>query len=449
MATGDLFLVDSTTDRIYRKAGGFRGSFWDAGITLPTGVTAPSDIAFDRGGNLYVVHRVGSLSTSRIYRRSGGYVGASWDSGIQGPTHTLEGIAFDSDDNLYAVSSSGDRIYRKTGGYDGSLAWDAGITLPSGASSPSGIAFDSQGDLYLVDFSTDRVYRRAGGYDGASWDSGIQVRNPPEGTPRGIAFDSIDDLYLVGSSSDRIFRRPGGYDGTDWDSGQGLPSAWATPEGIAFHTRLALSLQSGRPRLSMAAKSIGGVGAPDPVTDLTARQTRTITTQQNVSLTNTSVIIDWWTYFFAELGLSDAVLEPHLPVTAEGDHLSIEMVGGPDLACGQIIVGLCTTIGEVQVGDTGLDGLDFSHVETNIYGDLVTVERAATQVHRFDVFMRVGQISEFVQVMDRLRGGKRALWIGDPDIGVRAWSYGFARDWNIYYQDGVFARARLTIQGVV
>ena len=51
--------------------------------------------------------------------------------------------------------------------------------------------------------------------------------------------------------------------------------------------------------------------------------------------------------------------------------------------------------------------------------------------------------------MKRLKGGRRALWIGDATAGVGGWVYGWSRDYNIYYNDGVFARARIQVQGVV
>ena len=115
------------------------------------------------------------------------------------------------------------------------------------------------------------------------------------------------------------------------------------------------------------------MAAPSAITDLAATQTRTILDQRNVSLIDKSVVVDWFSYFFAPNRLSDSAIVTDLAVTAATDFLSVELVGGADLKCGQITTGLCYTIGETQIGDSGFEGLDYSHVETNIYGDLVTV----------------------------------------------------------------------------
>ena len=41
-----LYLVGATTDKVYRRAGGYSGSAWDSGIAAPTGETNPTGIAF-------------------------------------------------------------------------------------------------------------------------------------------------------------------------------------------------------------------------------------------------------------------------------------------------------------------------------------------------------------------------------------------------------------------
>lgn len=145
----------------------------------------------------------------------------------------------------------------------------------------------------------------------------------------------------------------------------------------------------------------------------------------------------------------DGLIIDDISASLGADYVGIEMAGGSDLACGQIILGAKTSIGETQVGESGLEGLDFSHIETNIYGDLTTVERAATTIGRFDVRIPVAKVNEFANIMNQFRGGKAALWVGDTDQGARAWTYGFARDWNLYFSDGVFARVRLVVQGIV
>ena len=146
--------------------------------------------------------------------------------------------------------------------------------------------------------------------------------------------------------------------------------------------------------------------------------------------------------------LTEAVITDY-PIGNGGDYLEVELSGGSNLSCGQVVMGARVAIGEAQVGDSGFEGLDFSHVEANIYGDIITVERPSTLIHRFDILIKTEELGKFANQMKQFRGGKRALWIGDDAAGVRAWAYGYARDWQVYYSDGRFARIRLVIQGVV
>ena len=228
-ATDDLFVCDITTDRIYRRAGGYGGASWDSGITLPQGESVPTGVAFDSEGNLYF----SGNGTDRVYKRAGGYGGASWDAGIALPSGVTgpSGVAFDSGDNLYLTDFQTDRIYRRNGYDDGS--WDSGISLPSGATHPTGVTFDSEDNLYMVDFIARRIFRY-GDYSSGSWDTGITVPAVNGGVARDIAFDSNGDLFFADSTSALIYRRAGGYASGTWDTGIAAPTGVTNPAGIAI-----------------------------------------------------------------------------------------------------------------------------------------------------------------------------------------------------------------------
>ena len=205
--------------------------------------------------------------------------------------------------------------------------------------------------------------------------------------------------------------------------------------------------ESGEPLECDPAAAAAAAG--NVVTNLVASQCRTIIYGRTIPMADNSGVVDWYTYFFGIIRSSNSALFLDLPVTGVGDFVQVELSGTEDLACGQIIMGLGSAVGDTMAGDTGFEGLDYSHVETNIYGDLVTVERASTKIFRFHVLMPVEKVNEFSVLMQELRGGRRALWIGDPSDGIDGWIYGFYRDHQVYYDDGVFAHARITINGVV
>ena len=170
---------------------------------------------------------------------------------------------------------------------------------------------------------------------------------------------------------------------------------------------------------------------------------------RTVTLTNDSDVFDWESYFFVPNRLRDSYVAIDLPYTAIGDEIHLSITGGSGLACGQIVMGLGQEVGETQPGNTGAEGLDFSHVETNVYGDLVRVRRPSTNIHRFDVYMRSERVNAFLSLMRTLRGGELALFVGAEAEGLRAFQYGFVRDSQIYFTDAHSSRADITVQGIV
>ena len=242
---GNLYLISgwsSNNRRIYRRAGGYSGQAWDAGIITPN---SARHLAINPlNGDMYCS---GGASNNVIYRRAGGYDGSAWDAGLLRNigNSIVSGIAFDATGRLYVATSS--TIRRRTGGYPGT-AWETGITLPATNDEYLSLAFDSEGNLYAFVVNrannTQRIYRRAGGYDGSAWDAGLLIHgaaNSPatniNTNSYGISFDANGDLYMSGFNTQRIYRRAGGYDGSAWDAGldvSSLGSVTSFPYGMAF-----------------------------------------------------------------------------------------------------------------------------------------------------------------------------------------------------------------------
>lgn len=169
--------------------------------------------------------------------------------------------------------------------------------------------------------------------------------------------------------------------------------------------------------------------------------------RETFSLLDDREVVDWKSYFYSPVAVANQYLVD-IPLTAASEVLSITLAGGADLACGQIVLGYGVEIGEGVVGQSGIQVLDFSHVETDRYGNLTTVEREAVDVFTFDVLSEVAKGSLLANVIRKQKGGKRALWISDPGPQLRGWLYGFLSDSRSNYQEGTHITSRIIVQGV-
>ena len=114
------------------------------------------------------------------------------------------------------------------------------------------------------------------------------------------------------------------------------------------------------------------------------------------------------TYFFTDNRLYDQRLA-RIPITFGGDVVLITLSGGTNLGCGQIVLGLSESVGEAVADNSGFETLDFSHAETDIYGNLTTVERASVESYKFTVHTPVSEVSTIISAIRAQKGGKLAL----------------------------------------
>ena len=214
MAYGDILIVGSITDKIYRYSNGS----WDSGFATPSTEGAVRGITVDpTTGDILIV----GTQTDKVYKYSNG----SWDSGFAVPSaeDLSFGIAIDhTTGDILLAGGRLRRIHRYSNG-----SWDSGFLIPPGETTPFGLTVDLvNGDILIVGSSTDKVYR----YSNGSWDSGFLIPSG-ETFAEGIAIDSVSgDILIVGLNTDKVYR----YSNGSWDSGFAVPSKETSPQGIAF-----------------------------------------------------------------------------------------------------------------------------------------------------------------------------------------------------------------------
>ena len=137
---------------------------------------------------------------------------------IVGQTANPEGLAFDSEGNLY-VAEDATHVVLKIAP-NGSMS-----TFASGLGGPDGLAFDQQGNLFASDATTGAIDKITPGGSVSTFVSALAFHDPQESF--GLAFDSNGNLYDAAPQVNSIFKI----------TPSGSVSTFATmdsPEGLAF-----------------------------------------------------------------------------------------------------------------------------------------------------------------------------------------------------------------------
>ena len=220
-ATGALTLV----------GGASAGSCRDGGPALQAGLsTSVLGITFDSAGNLYFAdtgnNKVRKIDTNGVITTvaGNGLAGLSGDGGpgasaeLNAPTD----VAVDTSGNLY-IADRGNRRIRMVapngtistfaGNGANGFGGDGGSALSAQFSNLSGLAFDGTGRLYLTDSNRVRrittsstgtlIETIAGGGPGFSGDGGPAAA-ALFNTPTGLTVDSAGNVYIADSANHRI-----------------------------------------------------------------------------------------------------------------------------------------------------------------------------------------------------------------------------------------------------
>ena len=225
-SAGNVYIADSGTARVLAVSGGTlqklagatsQGLNTDTGPAINSQLTAPSGIAVDSAGAVYVTDGV----NLRVRRISGGVISAFAGGGstlgdggpaVKAQLSAPQGLAADAAGNVYIADLNRVRVVASgvisTAAGNGSVGYqgDGGVPTAARVSSVSGVAV-AAGNLFIADTGNNRVRlvssglisTAAGNGTYGATGSGAAATSATLASPTAVAADPSGDFYLTDS----------------------------------------------------------------------------------------------------------------------------------------------------------------------------------------------------------------------------------------------------------
>ncbi|MBP7810081.1 MAG: T9SS type A sorting domain-containing protein [Bacteroidia bacterium] len=236
-ASGNIYVADgnvirkiNTTGTITTIAGtGIAGVSGDGGLATSAELNAPTSVAIDGAGNIYVSDnssRVRKINSSGIINTvaGNGTAGYSGDGGLAttAQLYSPVAIAIDGLGNLYIADDNNNCIRKvnTTGNIttiagDGTSGFfgDGSLATSSRLSSPRGITMDVNGNIFISDrgnhrirkINTSGIISTISGDGNASYNgSGIPAASATINTPYHLITDVLGNIYFCDLGNQRI-----------------------------------------------------------------------------------------------------------------------------------------------------------------------------------------------------------------------------------------------------
>jgi phosphohistidine swiveling domain-containing protein len=240
----NVYVADTFNNRIQKfTSDGTFITTWGSDGSENGELSFPSSIAIDSQNNVYVAdyfnNRIQKFTSDGTFITTWGSAGSE-----NGEFDYPEGIAIDSQNNVYVADSyisdsphnnriqkfTSDGTFITTWGSDGSENGEFNFT--------QGIAIDSQNNVYVADSWNDRIQKfTSDGTFITTWGS-YGSENEEFGIPSSIAIDSSGNVYVAESGNNRIqkFTSDGTFI-TTWGSAGSENGEFDYPQGIAIDSQ--------------------------------------------------------------------------------------------------------------------------------------------------------------------------------------------------------------------
>lgn len=163
-------------------------------------------------------------------------------------------------------------------------------------------------------------------------------------------------------------------------------------------------------------------------------------------LVDTSVVTDWFTFFFAGVEYDTEAIFTDLGAYV-GCQIDITITG-TTAEVGEIVVGEVFQLGTATSG-TSVGVIDYSSVETDDFGNRTIVERAWADEATFQFYLPSSDARRVKRVLSRLRATAAVYFVSASRLDLGATVYGLRQDFDIPLDAGGHSFASLTVEGLV
>ncbi|MGF7179359.1 Ig-like domain repeat protein [Tunturiibacter psychrotolerans] len=242
---GDIFIADSSNNRIRRVDGGSQlmstvagngdaGNTGDGGLATMASLSLPTSVVLDGAGNLYfadsnnhairmVTAATGIITTVAGVLGSQGYSGDG-GSAIHAHLNTPDSVAIDPVNGFLYIADSGNNVVRRVdlstgiisgfaGNHIANYAGDGGQATSASLNGPWGVTVGPDGQIYIADQNNHSVRKVAldgtittiagNGTSGFTGDGG-----PASGavldSPAGTVIDAAGNIYISDAGNNRV-----------------------------------------------------------------------------------------------------------------------------------------------------------------------------------------------------------------------------------------------------
>lgn len=151
---------------------------------------------------------------------------------------------------------------------------------------------------------------------------------------------------------------------------------------------------------------------------------------KEVELFDSSILTDWFEYFFAETETKSDILVTGLPGYS-GGLLEIEITGAATCAVGEIAAGKLENVGQTAWGGR-INTLDFSRVDEDVFGNVTILRRGSAKRVEFPAMWPSNDTSRVDRILDSIRATPAvfaATTCADDPYGF--FVYGFYQTYDI------------------
>ena len=284
-AAGNRYVVDADANAVLKITSGgvisrFAGnSSWSTGFTGDGGpaniasLTAPSGVAVDVAGNVYIAdtgnHRIRkvTVSTGIITTIAGrGAPRLLGDGGLATAAYlnAPAGLTLDAAGNIYIADSNNRRIRKITAstgvitsivGSSAIALGDGGLATAASISAIPSIAVDTNGNIYIADTGNHRIRKvtvstgiittiAGNGTAGYAGDNG-PATSAQIYEPKAVAISEFGEVFIADTLNQRVRKLEGtiivtvagnGFEGWSGDGGAATSASLFQPLGLAFDT---------------------------------------------------------------------------------------------------------------------------------------------------------------------------------------------------------------------